>query len=361
MKLGARILKTGIAIVLALFLARLLHMPSTVFAGIAAIFAIKPTIYRSYLSIIEQLQGNLVGAVIAVVFVELFNNNVIVVGLGAIITIIIMLKLKLENNISLALVTMIAMMEAPGENFLQFAWIRFSTLLLGILSAFIVNLIFLPPKYETKLYNSISNVTEDVLKWIRLTSRHASEYHLLKNDIGLIKERLLKVNQFFSMYNEERRYFKKTTIEKQRKTVVYRQMVTVLESSFDILIILHRYEQDLRNLPESMHLQLQEHLDVLMNNHQKLLLKFLGKIRKDSEIESTQLGDEQRNELMDLFMQEVNDQHFRSQIRPFHLMRLLSAIVEYHEQLKHFEKLLDSFQTFHKDKNRVNIEELNEE
>ena len=65
MKLGARILKTGIAIVLALLIAQLIGLPSPVFAGIAAIFAVQPTIYRSYLSIIEQIQGNTIGAIIA--------------------------------------------------------------------------------------------------------------------------------------------------------------------------------------------------------------------------------------------------------------------------------------------------------
>lgn len=74
MKLGARILKTGIAIVLALLLARLLQLPSPVFAGIAAIFAVQPTIYQSYLSIIEQVQGNLIGAITAVLFVLPFRE-----------------------------------------------------------------------------------------------------------------------------------------------------------------------------------------------------------------------------------------------------------------------------------------------
>jgi hypothetical protein len=68
MKLGARILKTGTAIVLALFLAELLKLPSPVFAGIAAIFAVQPSIYRSYLTIVEQIQGNIIGALCAILF-----------------------------------------------------------------------------------------------------------------------------------------------------------------------------------------------------------------------------------------------------------------------------------------------------
>lgn len=61
MKLGARILKTGIAIVLALYLATWLGLPTPVFAGIAAVFAIQPSIYRSFLTIVDQVQANIIG------------------------------------------------------------------------------------------------------------------------------------------------------------------------------------------------------------------------------------------------------------------------------------------------------------
>ena len=87
MKFGARILKTGIAIVLALLVSELLGIPSPVFAGIAAVFAVQPTIYRSYLTIIEQIQANLIGAGIAVLFVLLFGSNPLIVGLAAVIEI----------------------------------------------------------------------------------------------------------------------------------------------------------------------------------------------------------------------------------------------------------------------------------
>ncbi len=146
MKLGARILKTGIALILSLLVAQSLGLPSPVFAGIAAIFAVQPTIYRSYLSIIEQVQGNTMGALLAVIFVLLFGNNVFIIGLAAIILIAIHLKLKLENAVGLSLVTLIAIMETPGDTFIQFALIRFSTIMLGVLSAFIVNLVFTATK-----------------------------------------------------------------------------------------------------------------------------------------------------------------------------------------------------------------------
>ncbi|GIN88269.1 UPF0421 protein YgaE [Heyndrickxia sporothermodurans] len=360
MKLGARIFKTGIAIVLALYIAKILGMPSPVFAGIAAIFAIKPTIYRSYLSIVEQVQGNLIGAIVAVIFGLIFENNYIIVGLAALITIIIMLKLKLENSVSLGLVTMIVILESPGEHFLEFAWIRFSTILIGILSAFVVNLIFLPPKYETKFYHRMSNLTEDIFKLIRMISMNASEHHLMKAEIDKIRERLAKVNLFYTLFNEERRYFKKSSLEKKRKTVIYRQMVSTSQDCFDILRLLHRYENDIHQLPESIQAQIFERLDYLMNEHQKLLFQFLGKI-KLTDIDTEEKFESQQSELLDKFLQELNKESFRSNYQTYHLMRLLSAMVDYQEQLKHLSILIDSFKNFHKDINEVTIQEQEEE
>ena len=141
MRLGARIIKTGVAIVLALFIAELLQLPQTVFAGIAAIFAIQPSIYRSYLRIVEQVQGNVIGAVIAITFVLIFGHQLVVIGLAAVIIILIMNKLKLEASISMALVMMIAIMEIQNDEFLIYAVLRFSTFFVGVFAAFLVNLI----------------------------------------------------------------------------------------------------------------------------------------------------------------------------------------------------------------------------
>ena len=117
MKLGARVLKTGVAIVFALSLAELLNLPSPVFAGIAAIFAIQPSIYRSYLTILEQIQGNLIGASVAVIFSLIFGHHLVAIGIAAIIVIGLMIRFNLEKSLTLALVTVVAIMEIQGDDF----------------------------------------------------------------------------------------------------------------------------------------------------------------------------------------------------------------------------------------------------
>ncbi|WP_064094433.1 FUSC family protein [Rossellomorea aquimaris] len=360
MKLGARILKTGIAIVLALLVSQLLNLPSPVFAGIAAVFAVQPTIYRSYLTIIEQIQANLIGAGIAVIFVLLFGSNPLVVGLAAIIAIGIILKLKLENTIGLALVTLIAIMEVTNQDFIQFAFIRFSTIMIGVFSSFIINLIFLPPKYETKLYHKISDSTEEILKWIRLSTRHATEFHLLKKDLERLKEKLIKVDQLYLLYKEERYYFKKNSVVKSRKLVIYRQMISSTNRGLEILKRLNRYENEIFQLPDELRGVIKGQLDCLLTYHEQLLLKFIGKMHPQSESEAQQDVCLHRKELMKIMLDEVQNHSKDNNIQNFHLLHIFSAIFEYDEHLEHLEKLITSFQSYHKDDNEVMIQEEEE-
>ena len=281
MKLGARIVKTGVAIVFALFVAELLQLPNPVFAGIAAIFAIQPSIYRSYLTIVEQIQGNVIGAIIAVSFVLLFGHQLVVVGLAAVIIILIMNKLGLEKSISLALVMMIAIMEIKGDDFLAFALLRFSTIVIGVLAAFSVNLLFMPPKYETKLFQSIHHAQDEIIRWTRLAGRQASEHIATKKSLTKLKERLTQVDQFYLLFKEERSYFKRNSRSKARKLVIYRQMIATSRSSYEVLKRLHQFENELIHLPEHFRMMVQERLDGLLTYHEQLHLKFVGKLKSE--------------------------------------------------------------------------------
>ncbi|MBP1916503.1 FUSC family protein [Lederbergia galactosidilytica] len=348
MKLGARMLKTGIAIILALLIAELLHIPTPAFVGIAAIFAIQPTIYRSYLTVIEQIQGNILGAALAIGFVLAFGNHILVIGLAAIVAIGLMVKFKLENAIRLALVTIVAVMAAPTDDFLQVALLRSGSIFLGIVSSFIVNLVFLPPKYETKLFQGISSVTEDIIKWTRLSTRFASEEGLLKKDLAQLKERSAANNQLYSMYKEERKYFRKSEYSKARKLVIYRQMIHVNQNSLAILKLQHKYENVLYQVPEDLQVHTRRRLDFLLSYHEQLLMKFTGRVRQEIELDPFQDENIEISQLFDRFIKEVKKDDDHNEYQPYHLIHFFSALLEYEEHLEHLDRLIRSFQLYHK-------------
>lgn len=347
MKIGARILKTGIAIILALTLAQMLDLPSPAFAGIAAIFAIQPTIFRSYRTIIEQLQANAIGAIVAILFVVVFGNHAFLVGLACIIIIIINVKMKSENTISLSVVTVIAIMESQTGNFFDFALLRFFSIMLGIFSAFIVNLFFLPPKYETKLYMNITEVTEDIYKWIRISTRNISEHTYIKGEIQTLRERILRLEQFYLMYKEDRELFKKDTHAKARKLVVYRQMIATTRRLFDILRKMNKYENQFLHMSKDFQTAIREQLDYLIVQHEQIHLKYVRRIRTSIHFEK-----EQHITHKELFQQVLALQHQiddENEAYMYHMMGLVSSIIEYEEKIEHLDKLINSFQSFHKD------------
>lgn len=117
MKFGARIIKTGIAISLALFIAELCHSPTPSLAGISAIFAVQPSIYRSYLEILQRAQGNVIGAAIAIGFGLYIGNDFILIGIASILCVALLIQFKLEKTIGLALVTLVIVMDSPTSDF----------------------------------------------------------------------------------------------------------------------------------------------------------------------------------------------------------------------------------------------------
>ncbi|QUG42801.1 aromatic acid exporter family protein [Psychrobacillus sp. INOP01] len=357
MKLGARIFKTGVAIVFSLFIADLLQLPSPVFAGIAAIFAIQPSIYRSYLTVTEQIQGNLIGAVIAVVFTLVFGNDYIAVGFAAIVAITLMLKLKLEKTISLALVTVIAIMEIQGDDFLVFALLRFAAMLVGVISAFIVNLVFLPPKFEKKLFNAIHYTQDEIIRWLRIAVRQASDHQSTKQTINQLKDRLVRVDQLYSFFKEERGYTKKANHTKGRKLVVYRELISTSYKSLDVLKKLHLHENELTQLPEHFRMMIKERLDALLTYHEQLHLKFIGKLRPEHMEWNDSEAFLQRQEVMDIFVKQITITQMEEEFSSYHLLHLLSSILKYEEQLEHVDRLITSYQNFHSEELTVQIEE----
>jgi uncharacterized membrane protein YgaE (UPF0421/DUF939 family) len=359
MQLGARVLKTGVAIVFALFLAELLNLPSPVFAGIAAIFAIQPSIYRSYLSIIEQIQGNFIGATVAVLFGLIFGHHIVAIGIAAIIVIGLMRKFKLDSSMSLALVTVVAIMIFEGEDFLEFGIIRFATVMVGVFAAFIVNLVFLPPRYEIKLFTMIDSLQDDIIRWTRLAARQASEHTSTKTALNKFEARLSEIEKMYDFYKEERHYIKSKRFIQARKLVIYRQMITTTKKSLELLHRLHKHENEIANLPDQFRLMLQERLDFLLTFHEQLLLKFTGKLRPEhskwmNEAENKYTG------VMEQLIQQIAFEQNREgeeEFSSYHLFYIFSRLLDYEENLEHLDTLIVSYRSYHSNEKNTDLEE----
>ena len=345
MKVGARTFKTGLAVVMALLLARLFNLPAPVFSGTSAALAIQPSIYRSYLTLVEQIQGNVIGAILAIVFATTFGNDVIVIGLAAIILIMIHIQLKIDTSIPLSLSTLIVLMETPSEEFFPYSFLRFLTIMLGVLSAFIVNISFFPPRYEHRLYAKISDITNDILKWIRVTSQQAADQQKLKRTIEDLKDQLIKLDQLYLLFKEDRSLFKKKKLRDLRKLVLYRQMIQTARSALNILKKQNQYELLSQKVTEDMTKKLSAMIFLLISNHEHLLLRYIEQAVQHHDVEMAEY-DHIRKELVSLYKEIRDVETIKG--KEFQLYQYLAAIMDYTEQMEHLEVLLSRVETFHK-------------
>ncbi|MFB5664210.1 aromatic acid exporter family protein [Alteribacillus sp. HJP-4] len=359
MKLGARIFKTGLAIIIAIYAADWIGLDPAFFAAISATFAIQPSIFRTYQTILEQIQANLIGAAIAILLAITFGFQPVIIGVAVMLAIAIILKTRLEaSTIPLALVTIIIIMGNPEEGFFLFAGERFLLIMIGVFSAFAVNLIFLPPKHETKLYYKVSSLTEEVIRWIRVLTRHDTNQKSLKDDIARINAAALKVDNLFMLYKEERNYFLKSKLSKARKIVLFKQMINTFKKIFAILKTLDRSENEMQHMPERMQKLIQQQLDHLTDYHDRILLRYIGKVNTQMTEEMADEVFEGRESLTDLFM-DLYDHKEIDRDEWLHLLPVISHIIEYNEQLEHLDRLVDSFFSYHD--NTVEIKQLEDD
>ncbi|CAM3902487.1 FUSC family protein [Alkalicoccus chagannorensis] len=354
MKLGARIFKTGLAVTLALYAAMWLDFVNPAFAGLAAFFAVQPSVHKSLTLIWDQIQANIISALLAVAFVTAFGSEPFVIGAVVVLVIAIHIKWKKESIIPLAVVTAVIIMGSPADNFYLLAADRFLLVMTGVFSAFVVNMLFLPPKHENQMYHKISGINEEIMQWIRLLLHHDIDYRTLKEDEQRIRDSIVKLESIFSLYKEERSLFRKQEYARMRKIVLFRQMIRTTRKAEDILKSLAKHDHVTHQLPEEVEDMLRQQLDDFTNYHERIMQKYMGRVRAHSMNDFYEEITERKKELVSVFFVSQRDKEF-DYASWIHFLPVIALIIEYSEHLEHLDRLVDGFNTYHQEHNEAEI------
>src|SRR5690606_21829881 len=157
-------------------------------------------------------------------------------------------------------------------------------------------------RYETKLYHKIVKITEDLSQWIHLVIQFDADFSSLKKDFDRIEESLIKLDNLYLLFKEERDYFQRNKYAKARKVVLFRQMILATKEAASLLRILNKRSEELKLVPYDVHVQLQQQLEHLIAYHRRILLRYAGKVqplRSEQLIDDMNRGNEA---LMDFFI-----------------------------------------------------------
>lgn len=332
MKLGARMIKTGIAVVLALYIGKWFDLEPVIFIVIAAVVATQPSIYRSFKYFLEQIQANTIGAVLGYIGVILIGSDPIVVGLFVIIVIIINLLLKLETSISLSILTVVVVMEEPGD-----AINRFLLIMIGIILSIVVNALFIPPNHEKNLLSLFKQLNERILLLLRnMVDGQFDEKSLREEKLNISNE-YKKAQETYQLFKEERTYFHKVRLQKPYKLVIYKQMLETLEKELEMIHTFRRNDQHVFNE------QIQESIVALSQYHELIFMKFEGRIKTKKKHETNRKVVEENEDLIQYMLNEGVTQY-----TAFQLMGTISHLRELADQLDRLDKLVTSYNRFHR-------------
>lgn len=280
MTIGARVLKTGIAVSFALWLGTLIGLNSPLLAAIAAIFTIQPSIYRSWKQVLEQVQGNLLGAAIAIGAVWLAGASPIAVGITCVGVILLCLRIGTEATIGLTLVTVVVIMEAGGSG--SQGWLlaadRLGAIMTGIVSAFAVNVAIAPPRHTKRFVSQVREAQAFMSRLLRTAVSNELREKLYRTEQEELRTRIRALEEFHKLFAEERVWRSDSRRERARLLVVYRSMLAALFQGGALIDAVNDYYYAVRTAGAWNRL-IERQIETLCGYHEQLLWKWAGHIK----------------------------------------------------------------------------------
>lgn len=283
MKIGARVLKTGLAITLAILCSNwLVPDVSGSLAAIGASLSTKPSVRKSFETLCYRIIANIIGGIFAVATLLTLNASAITIGITCILTISLLNGLKLANVIPLTVINIAVIMLGAGNNPVHYASLRVLETSIGVIVSFLVNWLVFPPKYDHPFFSVLESTTLEIMILLRAALRKNTEYHRLKKDLLRSQEQLDQCQYYFDLLKQDWLITAKQRVEVSRKLVVYRKMKETSQLALDLLEAVHRNSEAFDHFPDEMRNHFRERIETLMSGHEQIILKFYGKVGVDT-------------------------------------------------------------------------------
>ncbi|AMB96185.1 FUSC family protein [Aerococcus urinae] len=358
MKLGARTIKTGIGVMLAMVISSLLPHIEIMQPTFVAVLGLQQSVKKTWYTLFRRGAAAFLGGLTAVVMSYFFGNSPIVVGLTVIIFIAIMNAIQLQDVISLATITVVIIMLQPVDNVNDLIGIATSRVIeniLGVVISFLVNVFIMPPKYDNVLYKEISDTSSEVLIRLRAILRKNGEYSSLTSDLDWAYKRINYIRDLFQLSKEEPIWFASRRVSRKRQLVVYRSFIQSLLDMTNLLHTIHTHTNILFVIDDDLRIQIRERIETLCAAHEQIFLKFDGRI-SPAEVNFFQPTKIRRQELMNHIIKETDlnrgpeteSLNYRIE-KSNSLILITGAMIKVESSLIHLNTLVRSYHTHHEE------------
>lgn len=208
MLIGARTIKTGIAVTATLFICNFFHIEPASFAVITAVVNMQPSFSKSLNNAWQQIGVHILAASLALLVGLYIGANPISIGATVISLILICNWVGWSSGITFGIVSIIFILDSPPDTFLIHALSRTLSIFVGLGVALIINRVLAPPRYKTKLIDSLQSLLVLTSKYFLeslYTFIHAASLttYQLPHDTKDLKDKLDDVMLLYENAREE--------------------------------------------------------------------------------------------------------------------------------------------------------------
>jgi len=158
MLIGARTIKTGLAVSTTLFICKTFNIEPASFAAITAVVNMQPSVSKSITNAWEQIGVHLLAVAFSLIIGLLFGTNPIFIGAMVVCLILFCNWIGWSNGIVMGIVSIIFILDSPRETFLIHALSRSISIFVGLGVALLINRILAPPRYKTKFLSTLPDL-----------------------------------------------------------------------------------------------------------------------------------------------------------------------------------------------------------
>lgn len=151
MTLGARTIKTGLAVALSIYICNLFNLYPSIFAASAAVLVIQPSLGLSFAQAKQQILVHFTAVSIGILLGISFGSHPLAIALSTIALILICQHFKWQNSILGGVMASIFVLASPADAFLHQALIRSLTIFIGMGVGLIVNAAIVPPHFSQSI------------------------------------------------------------------------------------------------------------------------------------------------------------------------------------------------------------------
>lgn len=198
--MGMRNIKTAIAVVICVLVAKIFKLEYSFYAAIAAVITMENTVSNSFRAGKNRMLGTLVGATIGFLCALIMPGNALLCGIGVVMVIFLCNKLKWSKSVSIACIVFMAIMvNLNGKNPLLYSSNRILDTFIGIIVAMVVNYFICPPNYVKEIKDKSNSLEKQLQEIINHGCRVVSleKIKSLNKCIGDLKKQIdLHENEF---------------------------------------------------------------------------------------------------------------------------------------------------------------------